>query len=206
MAIVLVGHPAPAQTNGPSPTDAPDATDTSWSVGFSTYAYFIRDQRDYFQPTLVADHGRLHLEGRYNYEALETGSAWIGCNLSAGKRLKLDVTPIAGGVFGELMGVAAGYEATLTWRKLELYNEGQFVYDTSTTSESFLYGWLELTVSPVEWFKVGVAAQRTRAQDNQNVQGGLEVGLSFDRLAVKVIAFDLVENAPTLVVAAEITR
>ena len=34
---------------------------------------------------LAGDHDWLHLEARYNYETLETGSVWVGCNLSGGE-------------------------------------------------------------------------------------------------------------------------
>ena len=39
------------------------------------------------QPTITADYGWLHLEARYNYEGLDTGSAWIGYNFSVGDKL-----------------------------------------------------------------------------------------------------------------------
>jgi hypothetical protein len=46
-------------------------------------------------PDFSADRGRLHLESRYNNEALETGSLWAGYNFNAGKKLVLNVTPVA---------------------------------------------------------------------------------------------------------------
>jgi hypothetical protein len=48
--------------------------------------------------------GWLHLEARYNYENLRTGSVWVGYNFSAGKKLVLDVAPVLGGVFGRTHG------------------------------------------------------------------------------------------------------
>ena len=78
------------------------------------------DSRDYVNPTFTADHQWLHLEARYNYEALDTGSLWVGYNLSFGHSLLLDVTPMLGGVFGDLTGVAPGYELSLSWRRLSL--------------------------------------------------------------------------------------
>ena len=35
-----------------------------------------------------------------------------------------------GGVFGETTGVAPGYKGSLSWWKLELYSEGEYVFDT----------------------------------------------------------------------------
>jgi hypothetical protein len=62
---------------------------------------------------LTADRGWLHLETRYNYENLETGSAWVGYNFSGGEKLKWEFTPMLGGVFGNTTGVAPGYEFRL---------------------------------------------------------------------------------------------
>ena len=45
------------------------------------------DSRDYAQPTITADRARLHLEARYNYEALATGWAWAGYKFGGGEKL-----------------------------------------------------------------------------------------------------------------------
>jgi hypothetical protein len=79
-----------------------------------------------------ADRDWLHLEGRYNYEALDTGSAWVGYNFSGGDMLAWEITPMLGGVFGDTTGVAPGYKGSLGWWKLELYSEGEYVYDTGS--------------------------------------------------------------------------
>ena len=100
-----------------------------WAFSASGYAYFVPESRDYFQPTLTADRGWLHLEARYNYEALETGSAWVGYNFAGGKKLAWELTPMVGGVFGNLTGFAPGYKGSLTFWKLELYSEGEYVFE-----------------------------------------------------------------------------
>jgi hypothetical protein len=48
------------------------------------------------------------------------GSAWVGYNFSVGEKLKLDFTPMLGGVFGKTNGYAPGYEFTVSWRKLQV--------------------------------------------------------------------------------------
>ena len=106
----------PTKRRGPSP---PPPTPTS----FPTTA-------NYVQPTFTADRGWLHLEARYNYEALDTGSAWVGYNFSGGEKLAWEFTPMIGGVFGDTTGIAPGYKGSLSWWKLELYSEGEYVFDT----------------------------------------------------------------------------
>jgi len=87
----------------------------------------VPDGRNYINPNLTADHGGLHLEARYNYEDLETGSLWVGYNFSAGQNVVLQATPMIGGVLGKTTGVAPGYEVSLSYVKLELSTQGEYV-------------------------------------------------------------------------------
>ena len=43
----------------------------AWSFYASLYTYLVPDSRDYVNPIFTADHNWLHLEARYNYEALK---------------------------------------------------------------------------------------------------------------------------------------
>ena len=79
MAVISIALAA-VMARGQSPsTNAPPAPDgkaeRKWSFGASLYSYFVPDDREYVQPTISADRDWLHLEARYNYEGLETGSA-----------------------------------------------------------------------------------------------------------------------------------
>ena len=156
----------PTNHRGRPPTPPPQALEEAerkWSFSASAYGYLVPDSRDYVQPTITADRGWLHLEARYNYEDLETGSAWVGYNFSGGKKIEWEFTPMLGGVFGNTTGIAPGYNGTLSWWKLELYSEGEYVIDTGDSSESFFYTWSELALAPVDWFRFGLVVQRTKA-------------------------------------------
>ena len=119
--------------------------------------------RSYASPTFAADRGRVHFGARYNYEDEETGSLWVGYNFSAGDKVALEVTPMIGGVFGNTTGVAPGYQASLVWSRVELSTEGEYVFDTKDSTGNFFYSWMELSYSPLEWCRVGLVAQRTKA-------------------------------------------
>ncbi len=167
MAIALMNDPvfAQAPTNvpiSPATNTPPDPDEKAWSFSASGYTYFVPDDSNYVQPTFTADRGWLHLEARYNYEALDTGSAWLGYNFSGGEKLAWEFTPMIGGVFGDTAGIAPGYKGSLSWWKLELYSEGEYVFDTRSTSDSFFYNWSELALAPAEWFRFGMVTQRTR--------------------------------------------
>ena len=110
------------------------ADEKAWSFSASVYTYIVPEDDDYAQPTITADRGWLHLEARYNYEALRTGSAWLGYMFAGGNTLGWTFTPMLGGVFGDISGIAPGYKGSLRWRKLEFYSEGELVFDTGDLS------------------------------------------------------------------------
>jgi hypothetical protein len=191
----------PGATNSP-PLVLEDETEKAWSFSASVYTYVVPDQSAYAQPTVTADLGWLHLEARYNYEALETGSVWVGYNCAGGEKLSWEFTPMLGGVFGDIAGVAPGYKGSLSWWKLELYSEGEYVFDTGDSSESFFYNWSELTLAPADWFRFGLVTQRTRVYEtDRDIQRGLLAGLSINKLDLTTYVFNPDDSKPTVVVA-----
>jgi hypothetical protein len=203
MAVVLAlgawtAAAQPALTNAP----AAESAEKPWSFAASLYTYFVPDSREYVQPTFTADRDWLHLEARYNYEDLETGSVWLGCNFSGGDKLAWEFTPMLGGVFGNTTGIAPGYKGSLSWWKLELYSEGEYVIDTGDSSGSFFYNWSELTLAPVDWFRFGLVTQRTRAyESDRDIQRGLLLGFSWKQADLSTSLFNFDDDDPTVVLS-----
>ena len=187
--IVISVIPARAQA-APAPK--------AWEFFASAYTYIIPDDSNYVQPTFTADRGRIHLEARYNYEAQKTGSAWFGLTFSGGETVEWELTPIIGGVFGDVDGIAPGYKGSISWRRLGLYSESEYVIDTTDTSDSFLYNWSELTYSITESLRAGLVIQRTRAyQTDRDVQRGLIVGYSYRRAELSFCLFNPDDEKPS---------
>jgi len=177
-------------------------TENSWSFSASVYTYIVPDDRDYAQPTITLDRDWLHLEARYNYEDSETGSLWVGYNFGGGERLAWEFTPMLGGIFGDTTGIAPGYKGSLSWWKLELYSEGEYVFDTDESSDSFFYTWSELSLAPVDWFRFGLVVQRTKLYETDfDIQRGFLVGFSYKQVDLTTCIFNPDESKPTLVVA-----
>ena len=192
----------PANANVP-PSAIKETDDKQWSFSVSVYSYIVPNDANYAQPTVTADYGWLHLEARYNYEALKTGSARVGYNFSGGDKLTWEFTPMLGGVFGDTVGIAPGYNGSLSWRKLEVYSEGEYVLDTGDSSGSFFYNWSELAVVPRDWFRVGLVTQRTRAYEtDRDIQRGLLVGFTYKKATLTTYVFNPDESKPTVVIAA----
>src|SRR5262249_37661051 len=118
IAVLSLMIVSPVQSENLPANSPPSAVTESvtnhWAFSASLYGYIIPESRDYVNPNLTADHGWLHLEARYNYEALDTASLWVGYNLSVGEKLVFEITPMLGGVFGDLTGIAPGYNLSLS--------------------------------------------------------------------------------------------
>jgi hypothetical protein len=109
-------------------------------------------------------------------------------------------------VFGDTTGIAPGYKGSLSWWKLELYSEGEYVFDTHDSSESFFYNWSELTLAPVEWFRFGLVTQRTRVyKTDRDIQRGLLAGVTFKHLSLTGYGLNPDEGKRTFVFAAGLT-
>jgi hypothetical protein len=171
-----------------------------WSFSISDFTYLVPDDKNYTQPTLTADHDWFHFEARYNYEGLQTGSAWLGYNLGGGEKITWEFTPMAGAVFGLTRGVAPGCRLTLEWNKLAFYSETEYVIDVRDTPANFLYTWLELTYAPWDWLRAGLVAQRTRDfESGLGVDRGVLVALTWRQMDFTTCVFNVGWEKPTVV-------
>ena len=200
MAVLADDFALAGVATNTAPEVTKEADEKAWSFSVSAATYIVPNDQEYAQPTFTADRDWLHLEARYNYESLKTGSVWMGYNFSAGEKLVLEATPMLGGVFGNTTGIAPGYEVSLTYRKIELYTEGEWVFDTGDSAENFFYSWSELSVSPVDWFRVGLVAERTRVfQSDVDLQRGLLMGFTYRKVNLTTYSFILNQGKPTWV-------
>jgi hypothetical protein len=161
------------------------------SVAATGYYYAMKDQPDFGVGVASLDRGALHLEGRYNYEARDAGSLFVGWKFAGGDAVTFEVTPIVGGLFGAGRGVVPGFEASVAWRTLDAYVEAEYVYDLEQSSASYYYSWTELGWKPVDWLRLGLAGQRTRTVDNgRDFQRGAFAQLIFDKATIGIYAFN----------------
>jgi hypothetical protein len=176
---------------------------SNWEIGATAYGYAVPDQPDFVMVVVPADVRWFHVEGRYNYESLRTGSLFVGLNAGAGDKLRLDVTGMLGGVFGDLDGVAPGLRVTLTWWKLDFSSEDEYVVDVHDVNASFFYNWSELGISPLRWLRLGTVVQRTRViHTGLDLQRGLLAGVTlFQKVSLTFYELNLGWVTPTYILA-----
>jgi hypothetical protein len=142
------------------------AVATPWGYDVSAFVYVPQDDDVFTAPTVSADRGALHLEARYNYEDLETGSVFIGRNIEfEDKDVSGSIVPVFGVVAGNTAGIAPGVNIDLTWGRFEFSTETEVVVELPESDQSFLYSWVEATLEPIHGLRFGVAGQRTKVKD-----------------------------------------
>jgi hypothetical protein len=200
VAVLMSGSLLAQGTPTSVPAKSSDAWKGAWTYTFTLDGYIVPNETSYANPTFAADRHRLHLEARYNYEDLRTGSFWAGYNFNAGQKLVVSITPMLGGVFGRTTGIAPGCEASLTYEKFQLSVSNEYVFDTRDRSGNFYYSWPELTYSPLGWFRLGAVAQHTKAFETRlDVQRGFLVGVSHKQVEFTTYIFDVGWTDPTAV-------
>lgn len=193
--LALPAVDAFAQAGGAAPPAAP-----TWSASASLFTYVVPDDDDYVQPTVTADRDWLHVQVRFNYEDQHTVSAWMGRSFSVGETVTLDITPMGGVVAGNTSGGAFGYTGSLSWRALDLTSETEYVL-AAGDGESFLYTWSELGWSPTDWFRGGLAVQRTKVyQTPFDIQRGFFGAVTVRRWTVSGYVFNPDADTPTVVI------
>jgi hypothetical protein len=157
----------------------------AWQFGITAYPTFVRGGGNYTSLIAAADRGALHLEARYNYESVGARSAFVGWTFSGGDAVTWALTPLAGGAWGDTRAFVPGFEAGVAWKQLDLYLEAEYVRDAGSRDDRYSYAWTELGFSPVEWLRLGIAGQRTRAYDNErDIQRGPFVQFTWSRVTI----------------------
>ena len=151
----------------------------------------MRDQPDFGSGIAAINIDALRVEGRYNYEGHDVGSLFLGWKFSGGEELTFEVTPIVGALFGAGRGVVPGLEASIAYKSFDFYIEAEYVDNRADPGTSYYYSWSELGWRPVEWLRIGLAAQRTQeVQSSRQWQRGLFAQVFVGKATLGVYAFN----------------
>lgn len=159
--------------------EKPASETPAWELNAEMNLYFFKD--DFIAvPVFKADKNRLHLEGRYNYEDLQTFSGWVGYNFSGGNKFEYAITPMLGGVVGLTNGIAPGLEMTFNFGRFEVTTNSEWLIDPKIAENHFFYNWSDVSYSLKDWLWVGISGQRTRLYKTAlDLQRGVLIGGAF---------------------------
>lgn len=172
---------------------AADAVPADRPVSGSLTGYYsaLPDQPNLGMAVGSVNVGALRFEGRYNYEARASASAFVGWKFEGGDEIAWEVTPLIGTLFGRTRGVVPGFEAAVSWKSFDFYIEAEYVFDRDDSDASYAYAWSELGWTPVEWLRVGLVGQRSRVVDNdRTIQRGVLLQLLAGKATFSLYAFN----------------
>ncbi len=155
--------------------ESSDSAEKNWSNNLSMYYYFIPGEKTPPTITGYTEHKSLHIECRYNYEDINSFSAFAGKSFE--KEIgKLDVTatPMAGMVVGHTNGILPGLEFNIDYGMLNLYSENEYMLDFKGKDNYFFYSWSQLSAQIFKNARAGVLAQSLRwYQTRFDIQRGV---------------------------------
>ena len=190
-AMLLSALTCAAQEGGNAATPSSSADAPGWAYSVTGSYYSFRDQDDFLLAIAIAEQGPLHIEARYNYEAIDSGSLFVGWKFSGGTTVTYELTPILGAVFGQKEGIAPGFEAAVAYGIADFYIEAEYVRDLEVRQDSFTYAWSELGLTPWEWLRFGLVGQRTTVyQSDRDIQRGGFAQLMYGNVTLGLYVFN----------------
>lgn len=204
LLLLVVVLPVAASTTPPDSLDT-NEKQSQWEFSAAGTYYALPADNDILIGVFKQDLGSLHLEARYNYEGRNTASVFGGWTLSGGESFTIALTPMAGVAFGRTAGVVPALEMSLGYGMFDFYGEGEYLIDVNDKSGNFFYSWLELGISPNDFFRGGLAAQRTRVFESPlGVDRGLFAQLAPEPCTVSLYAFNLFTDSWFMVMAVQV--
>lgn len=165
--------------------------DRALSGALTGYYSALPDQPNLGMAVGSVNIGALRFEGRYNYEARASASAFVGWKFAGGREIEWEITPIIGTLFGRARGLVPGFEAAVAYRSFDFYVEAEYVIDRQDADDSYAYAWSELGWRPVEWLRLGLVGQRTRVVNNdRDFQRGVLVQVFVGQTTLGAYAFN----------------
>lgn len=199
LLVPVLAGAAPDSGDAPSPPALAPAP--GWAFSATGMYYWPPDDDNFLLVIATADRGSLHLEARYNYEALDTGSLFAGWTFAGGDTLTYELTPMLGGVFGDTRGIAPGFEASLAYGITDFYIEAEYLYDFDNHEDSYTYAWSEFGFAPWEWLRFGLVGQRTRVyRSDRDIQRGGFAQLMFGKATLGLYVFNPDDDTDRLAV------
>ena len=114
-----------------------DSSHPEWSFSTSGYYYFTPDDENTFTVIGYADHQALHFEARYNYEDLNTTSAFAGWRFDGGKKIRFSAAPMLGLAVGNTDGLVTAFEFDAAYKIFDLYSESEYLFNFASKEDDF---------------------------------------------------------------------
>lgn len=175
------------------------AQEQNISAEFSIQQYFLPSEDDLSIPVLSVNYNDWLIESRYNYEARDAASLWLGKVYSFGESLEFELTPLIGAIFNSFEGAAPGLKTDITYKKLNIYSELEYVFDFDSRDNNYFYSWNEITYGISDNLRLGIVGNRTRAYSSSvELDRGPIAYIDFESISFFCSALNL-DDSPIIV-------
>jgi hypothetical protein len=171
-------------------------------INFEQYHVVDPHQPYTYMPVMHYQHkNNWYAEARYNYEAMETFSLYLGRAFTGGNNLNYSFVPMLGGSMGRFKGVSTGLNIDMEYNKFFFSSQAQYSMPTSQYGQNYWYSWSEVGYQSMKWLYAGLSVQHTHNRlTGDEVQPGMMIGFVFNRFTVPVYTFDPFTNGRNFIV------
>lgn len=131
-----------------------------------------------------------YMEGRYNYEALNTMSVYAGKTFEKKSQLSLAASPMLGVVIGKFNGGSVGVNSEADFKKYFFSSQLQYTFSVKDKAENFLYSWSDISYQAFSNFCAGFSLQQTNLyKDHCKLEKGIFVKAFFNKWTIPIYVF-----------------
>jgi len=131
-----------------------------------------------------------YIEGRYNFEALNTMSVYAGKTFEKKAAVSYSVSPVIGAVMGRYKGGSLGVNGDADYKKYSFSSQLQYTFSIKDKTEDFLYSWSDLSYQAFDNISAGFSVQQTNVYKEQcKLEKGIFVKASFNRWTIPLYVF-----------------
>jgi hypothetical protein len=170
--------------------------------GIENYHYMGKQMNYIWAPVIhnVTDKG-IYSEMRYNYEALNTASLYVGKIFSTKGVVESSFTPTAGIVGGRYTGASVALNTQLNYRNIFFNSQAQYTVSADRTADNFYFNWSDLYYKMLPWLMTGISMQQTGLINNAlKTQTGVMMGVTKGRWSIPLYLFNVLNDQKYFIV------
>lgn len=164
----------------------------SQSNGGMEKNYYLNDNASFLLvPSLYyQSNNNWYFEGRYNFEAQNAGSFYVGKVFEKGSNISYSINPVAGLIVGSFNGFSLGFNGDISFKNIGFSTQSQRTFSINDKESNFYYSWSDLEIDLNKNLAVGCAVQHTRLFDKRDfIDKGLFIKLKGSRWSLPLYAF-----------------
>jgi hypothetical protein len=132
------------------------------SSSFEEY-YYLDRAKPFYMATVASNHAAndWYMEGRYNYDAINAVSAYLGKTFGKKALISYSITPIAGLIGGKFNGGSIGANVAFDCKGLSFSSQSQYTLSVQDRATNYIYSLSDLTYHFGGFLSAGVSLQQT---------------------------------------------